>query len=488
MLTTLDAGATTAYFKMKYAPFGLGDGAWTAATGNAAPVWTIRNGLNDVAQDADTDFAHYGLVGTANANGAISVAVVDAAVRGAGLFEDGNPWPIAGVGMTGASANDLAAALTYLNTNGTAAKYGAYTIRLGVDPSLPTYPDTIILGDGNSGADWQYPTITNTALIIDGTAPVAMPGRELLWALNNGDSVRYGSGITPPIVITLSAETLTPYAFNAATTTYGIVAPVSVDAVTFTAQAADASAAVSYALDAPGAAFSADAPEVTLGGQKGSVTFSVKVTTAATERVWGPYTFDVSPLWTVSGGLSFTPFEYGAYAGIKFTGGTGTLTFALPVTADLLVVGGGGGGEGRHSGNDVYSQTGGGGGGYTASAAYAMTKNDYAVIVGAGGAGGETDQSGGDGGLSSLTPAGELAVSAAGGIGSGSQNLTGSVGTYNNITGANIAYGGDGGKADSGGGVWGPANTGKGGGGGWEWRNLDGGPGGSGVVVIRWAK
>jgi hypothetical protein len=202
MLPTLAAGEeATAHFKMEYAPFGLADNAsWTAAPGNAAPVWTIRNGLNDDPQTDATDFAHYGLVGTANANGALSVAVVNpAAALGAGLYEDGNPWPA--LSFTTPAAGDLEAALNYLDDAGTAGKYGAYTIRLSVDPTLPVYPGAKITLGGIPSAN-SYAAIKQTRIIIEGTtgAAVIMPLTTALWTQLDGNTVSNGSGIAQELV------------------------------------------------------------------------------------------------------------------------------------------------------------------------------------------------------------------------------------------------------------------------------------------------
>jgi hypothetical protein len=60
------------YFNMKYTPFAVTADHWNTKTNNA-PAWVIRNGLNDDAQDADTDFTVIG--GGKNGNGAIPVSL-----------------------------------------------------------------------------------------------------------------------------------------------------------------------------------------------------------------------------------------------------------------------------------------------------------------------------------------------------------------------------------------------------------------------------
>jgi hypothetical protein len=70
-------------FKMEYVPFNLtGAGEWSGISKSAfdrskgGPVWIIRNGVNDLAQDGDTDFTRIHNIGnpgmeTANGNGAV---------------------------------------------------------------------------------------------------------------------------------------------------------------------------------------------------------------------------------------------------------------------------------------------------------------------------------------------------------------------------------------------------------------------------------
>jgi hypothetical protein len=83
-------GATgSASFNLKYVPFGKPNYDWSkfneksnfalGETGNE-PVWIIRNGINDLAQDGDTTFASSAEWGTAaNGNGAVTFKVLDPA-------------------------------------------------------------------------------------------------------------------------------------------------------------------------------------------------------------------------------------------------------------------------------------------------------------------------------------------------------------------------------------------------------------------------
>ncbi|MDR3324532.1 MAG: leucine-rich repeat domain-containing protein, partial [Spirochaetaceae bacterium] len=170
MLTTPQAGtATTASFKMEYAPFGLADDAWAGDK----PVWVIRNGLND------NPLGPQGWT-TASPGGALSVAVLDpTAARGPGLYEGNNPAPVEGVDA--ASADGLTNALTFLDANGDKARYGSYTIMLSAQPAGLLLPP-IAVGD-------------DVELVIDGTgAAIILPPPDDLFT--PAGAVSYGNGIT----------------------------------------------------------------------------------------------------------------------------------------------------------------------------------------------------------------------------------------------------------------------------------------------------
>jgi hypothetical protein len=104
-------------------------------------------------QDTDTNFAAYDSTvtpgpGVANANGAISVAVVaipgGVAAQGLGVYEGNNPWPI-DAGLTplitldpqdasydkdnvAAAKANLTTALAFLDSNGARGAYGGLPV------------------------------------------------------------------------------------------------------------------------------------------------------------------------------------------------------------------------------------------------------------------------------------------------------------------------------------------------------------------------
>jgi hypothetical protein len=190
-----------ANFNLEYAPFSLNDAVWNGFDNLTAlnlkigkPVWIIRNGANDVAQDPDTTtFGSIGADGkvaekpdwngtTKNGNGAVTFKVLDPAgdedndkYPNGGEVENGydpvdeNSWPEGGIGIKGAGDNatiseenllDVLGVSTVakaieelhkrLNNEGTTGPY-LDGLRLGMYldlPSLtPTGEDTIIMPD-----------------------------------------------------------------------------------------------------------------------------------------------------------------------------------------------------------------------------------------------------------------------------------------------------------------------------------------------------
>jgi hypothetical protein len=70
-------------FRLEYVPFNMTSG-WAAFNDDSAfdlttgtPIWVIRNGINDAAQNSKTDFQNIGK-GEANGNGAVSFGITEA--------------------------------------------------------------------------------------------------------------------------------------------------------------------------------------------------------------------------------------------------------------------------------------------------------------------------------------------------------------------------------------------------------------------------
>jgi hypothetical protein len=81
-LETQNGDSGSVNFNLEYVPFNLTNtSAWTDLTSSYSslsagfPVWIIRNGLNDLAQDGNTDFSNFGSSPNANRNGAIRYVV-----------------------------------------------------------------------------------------------------------------------------------------------------------------------------------------------------------------------------------------------------------------------------------------------------------------------------------------------------------------------------------------------------------------------------
>lgn len=225
-------------------------------------------------------------------------------------------------------------------------------------------------------------------------------------------------------------------------------------------------------------------------------------------------TFTAGSTFTIYGVTAAAPFAAKAtggtitysvdgYAYHTFTSG-GTFTPSVALSCDVLVIGGGGGGGNGGS----YS----GGGGSAGTVTYASSQNissAQTVTIGGPGSGGYAGGAGTTssfGGTSASGGSGGATGSTSGGIGAGGSNSganggpgTGAYSSLASLTnsGVNGFYAGGGGAASfgaggSGGGGAGSgtgtgsagvSNTGSGGGGG----GFTGGPGGSGIVIVRYA-
>jgi formylglycine-generating enzyme required for sulfatase activity len=159
-----------ANFKLEYVPFGVhGSAAWekfdSAGKIEGVPLWIIRNGINDLVQDAQTNFGVPNNWGSsANGNGA---APWEIAVKTPGggssltVAVNSNKWPAAAkpeIGFTTGGYTETAAAY-YAVVNpdaGPPAGYSAYTQFSGsFAPGGPYTGNQITLADTQTGGKYD---------------------------------------------------------------------------------------------------------------------------------------------------------------------------------------------------------------------------------------------------------------------------------------------------------------------------------------------
>jgi hypothetical protein len=158
-------------FTMEYSPFSkntLADWSpnaedFTTKIYDTVPLWKITNSIN-----------------VAVVSTSLTPEAWEVGPNSAGLYEDNNPWPVmqyGNVDLTNLQITDLRKTLEFLNAEGSSARYGSYTLRLGCNQD---YPARITLGSGSSTLDisgtngmgeWAFPNIKNIALTIESTVP-----------------------------------------------------------------------------------------------------------------------------------------------------------------------------------------------------------------------------------------------------------------------------------------------------------------------------
>ncbi|MDR0387626.1 MAG: hypothetical protein LBH57_06275 [Treponema sp.] len=169
----------SANFKLEYVPYNLRDpGKWAGIDetvfdlGDCGPVWIIRNGVNDLAQNNQTDFENLGKNKTTNGNGAVSFVIAadnpvdpedpqpgDLVIKD-GIFEGPVGADNPAIGFTTAGYNGTAGVYYAIVAAGTGAPgYSAYTKNLGAVMADTHTGKTISLpGPGDPGyrADKNY--------------------------------------------------------------------------------------------------------------------------------------------------------------------------------------------------------------------------------------------------------------------------------------------------------------------------------------------
>jgi hypothetical protein len=144
-------------FNVEYIPFNVGEGeAWDSYRGDGlisnmregGPVWVIRNGVNDLAQDGDTDFSQVGQIpeGSAvrrNGNGAVQFTVAAVSVNKTlkitdGVFENpGTTRPNAYIGFTTSGYTGKADVYyAVVNHDGSAPELAGYSYLDSLGPEV----------------------------------------------------------------------------------------------------------------------------------------------------------------------------------------------------------------------------------------------------------------------------------------------------------------------------------------------------------------
>jgi hypothetical protein len=197
---------------------------------------------------------------------------------------------------------------------------------------------------------------------------------------------------------------------------------------------------------------------------------------------------------TLESALSLTATAYTVTVGAGGSGGNATRgsSGSNSVFSTITSTGGGGGGSGNSTQTGVTGGSGGGGASTSGTGAAGTANQGYA---GGNGFNGTNNGSGAGGG-----------AGAVGGNGTGSNGGTGGAGITTSISGTSTTYAGGGGggiaspgtggTASNGGGAGsntspatsGTANTGGGGGGSGQGSGTVGGAGGSGIVIVRYAR
>jgi hypothetical protein len=148
-----------------------GTEAWAAREEKAAPLWMIRNGLNDMMQTADA--WQGGVVyDWADGAGGIPLGTVDQANPLAGLLEDNNPWPTGGPNLYKQSAAEAAKhtlhpSLARLNATLAAIPgvgYGQYEVRVTQNEDVNTAQFGSEGQNNESAGTIEYANLSKTAL------------------------------------------------------------------------------------------------------------------------------------------------------------------------------------------------------------------------------------------------------------------------------------------------------------------------------------
>lgn len=346
-------------------------------------------------------------------------------------------------------------AVANADNEGTAVGAGAYLT--SISPSdLPNQDDTANIIGGNFATDveiyFESGTVSTAAKQVaraNSTALIVTRPDELDPALDPWDVKAINPGVTPP---TGSNAHILPGTVDAGAspvwvTTSPLTAGTVNQAYSETLEATDADGSVSYAVTSGTlvAGLSLDSSTGVLSGTPSATQSDFTVTATDEGGNSNSREFAIPMQLATGGTVSFTD---GYFTHIFDTSDDFVAETDIPAAEFLIVAGGGGGG-----GNGNGASGGGGAGGYLSSidgetgaggsaisSPISFTAGTIAVAVGGGGAAGNTDLQGSDGGDSFITGFG----TAIGGGGGGS-------GQVNDTTGRSGGSGGGGGRNAAGG-------------------------------------
>jgi hypothetical protein len=224
-----EAGGGRFYFNLEYVPFAVTAVRWSQT---GMPVWVIRNGFDDAAQDGDTSFAgDFTGNPVVNGHGAIGIIVAGgAAVTGVTVNPDtlalsvGNMWQLtaevapvdtANQGVTwGTSASNIAS----VSTNGLVTARGAGTAVITARSADRSKTGTCAV----TVTPATQPPVVTSVMVSPSTASVQKgafqyfsatvqgtnnPAQTVIWAID--EAVVSGTGITNGLLTVAALETAT---------------------------------------------------------------------------------------------------------------------------------------------------------------------------------------------------------------------------------------------------------------------------------------
>jgi formylglycine-generating enzyme required for sulfatase activity len=240
----------SANFNLEYVPFGLNDSGWSGFDEKSrfdlseeGPVWIIRNGINDLAQNAATTFAGSGeWGGTKNGNGAVAFATDFVPVTGiTGAPATGTPgtalalsgtvvpanatnktiiWTVKDAGTTGATISG-----GNLNTTAMGTVTVTATVTNGLSTGDYTKDFSITFGVAADGVSLDKTTLTlklggtTTGVLTATVSPSNATDKTVTWTSGNVGVAAVSGGTVTVVAAGTAVITATTHNGKTATCT-----------------------------------------------------------------------------------------------------------------------------------------------------------------------------------------------------------------------------------------------------------------------------